>query len=97
MVRDVPSLIIPCPCLHGKGQEFAVKDSNLSKKYTQINGEIALCQKKINNLIGMVTLYLNIEMVSTANTDFIGNMIATQQKTWQWKLSIFNFFIVFFR
>lgn len=46
MVRDVPSLIIPCPCLHGKGQEFAVKDSNLSKKYTQINGEIALCQKK---------------------------------------------------
>jgi DNA (cytosine-5)-methyltransferase 1 len=32
--------------LQQKGQEFAVKDSNLSKKYTQINGEIALCQKK---------------------------------------------------
>ena len=32
--------------LQQKGQEFAVKDSNLTKKYTQINGEIALCQKK---------------------------------------------------
>jgi DNA (cytosine-5)-methyltransferase 1 len=29
-----------------KGQHFAVSDKNLSKKYTQINGEIALCQKK---------------------------------------------------
>jgi DNA (cytosine-5)-methyltransferase 1 len=32
--------------LQQKGQEFAVKDINLTKKYTQINGEIALCQKK---------------------------------------------------
>jgi len=32
--------------LQQKGQEFAVKDKNLTKKYTQINGEIALCQKK---------------------------------------------------
>ena len=32
--------------LQQKGQEFAVKDINLIKKYTQINGEIALCQKK---------------------------------------------------
>ena len=32
--------------LQQKGQEFAVKDTNLTKKYTQINGEIALCQKK---------------------------------------------------
>lgn len=32
--------------LQQKGQEFAVNDKNLSKKYTQINGEIALCQKK---------------------------------------------------
>jgi DNA (cytosine-5)-methyltransferase 1 len=29
-----------------KGQHFAVSDKNLSKKYTQINGEISLCQKK---------------------------------------------------
>jgi DNA (cytosine-5)-methyltransferase 1 len=29
-----------------KGQHFAVSDKNLSKKYTQINGKIALCQKK---------------------------------------------------
>lgn len=29
-----------------KGQHFAVSNKNLSKKYTQINGEIALCQKK---------------------------------------------------
>ena len=32
--------------LQQKGQDFAVKDKNLIKKYTQINGEIALCQKK---------------------------------------------------
>lgn len=32
--------------LQQKGQDFAVSDKNLSKKYTQINGEIALCQKK---------------------------------------------------
>ena len=32
--------------LQQKGQEFAVKDKNLKKKYTQINGDIALCQKK---------------------------------------------------
>jgi len=32
--------------LQQKGQEFTVKDINLTKKYTQINGEIALCQKK---------------------------------------------------
>ena len=32
--------------LQQKGQEFAVKGTNLTKKYTQINGEIALCQKK---------------------------------------------------
>jgi DNA (cytosine-5)-methyltransferase 1 len=32
--------------LQQKGQEFAVKNTNLTKKYTQINGEIALCQKK---------------------------------------------------
>jgi DNA (cytosine-5)-methyltransferase 1 len=32
--------------LEEKGQHFAVSDKNLSKKYTQINGEIALCQKK---------------------------------------------------
>jgi DNA (cytosine-5)-methyltransferase 1 len=32
--------------LQEKGQEFAVNNKNLSKKYTQINGEIALCQKK---------------------------------------------------
>jgi DNA (cytosine-5)-methyltransferase 1 len=32
--------------LQQKGQDFAVKDINLTKKYTQINGEIALCQKK---------------------------------------------------
>jgi DNA (cytosine-5)-methyltransferase 1 len=32
--------------LQEKGQAFAVNDKNLSKKYTQINGEIALCQKK---------------------------------------------------
>jgi DNA (cytosine-5)-methyltransferase 1 len=29
-----------------KGQHFAVSDKNLTKKYTQINGDIALCQKK---------------------------------------------------
>ena len=29
-----------------KGQNFAVKDFNIKKQYTQINGEIALCQKK---------------------------------------------------
>ena len=32
--------------LKEKGQLFAVSDKNISKKYTQINGEIALCQKK---------------------------------------------------
>jgi len=32
--------------LQEKGQEFAVLDKNISKKYTQINGNIALCQKK---------------------------------------------------
>lgn len=32
--------------LQQKGQEFAVKEVNLAKKYTQINGDIALCQKK---------------------------------------------------
>jgi len=32
--------------LQEKGQAFAVNNKNLSKKYTQINGEIALCQKK---------------------------------------------------
>jgi len=32
--------------LQQKGQDFAVSEKNLSKKYTQINGEIALCQKK---------------------------------------------------
>jgi len=32
--------------LQEKGQAFAVLDKNISKKYTQINGEIALCQKK---------------------------------------------------
>ena len=32
--------------LQEKGQSFAVNNKNLSKKYTQINGEIALCQKK---------------------------------------------------
>jgi len=32
--------------LQQKGQEFAVSDKNISKKYTQINGNIALCQKK---------------------------------------------------
>jgi len=29
-----------------KGQEFVVKPQNIQKKYTQINGNIALCQKK---------------------------------------------------
>lgn len=29
-----------------KGQEFVVKTQNINKKYTQINGDIALCQKK---------------------------------------------------
>ncbi len=29
-----------------KGQEFVVKAQNIHKKYTQINGDIALCQKK---------------------------------------------------
>lgn len=29
-----------------KGQNFVVKSNNISKKYTQINGDIALCQKK---------------------------------------------------
>lgn len=29
-----------------KGQEFAVSNKNIVKKYTQINGTIALCQKK---------------------------------------------------
>lgn len=32
--------------LQQKGQEFAVSNKNITKKYTQINGEIALCQKK---------------------------------------------------
>ena len=32
--------------LQEKGQAFAVLDKNISKKYTQINGVIALCQKK---------------------------------------------------
>jgi len=32
--------------LQEKGQEFAVSDKNIAKKYTQINGAIALCQKK---------------------------------------------------
>jgi DNA (cytosine-5)-methyltransferase 1 len=32
--------------LNTKGQDFVVKQSNLSKKYTQINGDIALCQKR---------------------------------------------------
>jgi DNA (cytosine-5)-methyltransferase 1 len=32
--------------LQEKGQAFAVLDKNISKKYTQINGDIALCQKK---------------------------------------------------
>jgi DNA (cytosine-5)-methyltransferase 1 len=32
--------------LQEKGQVFAVSDKNISKKYTQINGDIALCQKK---------------------------------------------------
>ena len=32
--------------LEEKGQHFAVSEKNLSKKYTQINGNIALCQKK---------------------------------------------------
>ena len=29
-----------------KGQNFAVKEFNIKKQYTQINGDIALCQKK---------------------------------------------------
>jgi DNA (cytosine-5)-methyltransferase 1 len=32
--------------LNTKGQDFVVKPSNLSKRYTQINGDIALCQKR---------------------------------------------------
>jgi len=32
--------------LDKKGQDFVVKDMNIQKKYTQINGNIALCQKK---------------------------------------------------
>jgi len=32
--------------LQEKGQVFAVSDKNIAKKYTQINGDIALCQKK---------------------------------------------------
>jgi DNA (cytosine-5)-methyltransferase 1 len=32
--------------LDTKGQEFVTKDINISKKYTQINGDIALCQKR---------------------------------------------------
>ena len=32
--------------LQEKGQLFAVSDKNIAKKYTQINGSIALCQKK---------------------------------------------------
>jgi DNA (cytosine-5)-methyltransferase 1 len=32
--------------LQEKGQAFAVLDKNIAKKYTQINGDIALCQKK---------------------------------------------------
>ena len=32
--------------LQEKGQLFAVSDKNIAKKYTQINGAIALCQKK---------------------------------------------------
>jgi len=32
--------------LQQKGQEFAVNDKNIKKKFTQINGKIALCQKK---------------------------------------------------
>ena len=32
--------------MNEKGQNFAVKDFNIKKQYTQINGEIALCQKK---------------------------------------------------
>ena len=32
--------------LNTKGQDFVVKQSNISKKYTQINGDIALCQKR---------------------------------------------------
>lgn len=32
--------------LQEKGQHFAVLEKNIAKKYTQINGEIALCQKK---------------------------------------------------
>ena len=32
--------------LNTKGQDFVVKPSNISKRYTQINGDIALCQKR---------------------------------------------------
>jgi len=32
--------------LDTKGQNFVVKPSNIAKKYTQVNGDIALCQKR---------------------------------------------------
>ena len=32
--------------LNTKGQEFVTKEMNIVKKYTQINGKIALCQKR---------------------------------------------------
>jgi DNA (cytosine-5)-methyltransferase 1 len=32
--------------LNFKGQEFVTKEKNILKKYTQINGDIALCQKR---------------------------------------------------
>ncbi len=32
--------------LNTKGQDFVVKPSNIAKKYTQVNGDIALCQKR---------------------------------------------------
>jgi DNA (cytosine-5)-methyltransferase 1 len=32
--------------LQEKGTTFVTKESNIKKKYTQVNGEIALCQKK---------------------------------------------------
>lgn len=32
--------------LNTKGQDFVVKETNLTKRYTQVNGDIALCQKR---------------------------------------------------
>lgn len=41
-----------------KGVEFVTSEKNLTKRYTQIDGEVALCQKRINSLIGTVILFL---------------------------------------